>query len=58
MFDSLINIPKQGLLQNVAVKESECHRISFSLFETIVECSDPERASIKQVVYVWKINGS
>ena len=50
IFDSLTNNPKQGLLQNVAVKENGFYRSSFLLFETVVLCSDPERASIKQAV--------
>ena len=57
MFDSLISNPKQGLLQNVAIKENGCHRSSILLFETVLSCSDPEQTSIKQVVFAWRVSG-
>ena len=57
IFDSLIRNPKQGLLQNVAIKKNGCHRNLFLLFETVLSCSDPEWTSIKEVVLVWKTNG-
>ena len=46
MQTNIINL-KQKFLQKVVTKKNACQRSLFSLFQTVVSSSDPERISIK-----------